>query len=57
MTVKSWRQQTDDIRTIELPHILLVSVSTIERDLKVLKIEKTIDYNGSFKDGYWKVNK
>ena len=34
-----------------------VSERTIERDLKVLTDEKTIDYIGSAKNGYWKVNK
>ena len=34
-----------------------VSERTIERDLKVLTDEKTIEYIGSAKDGYWKVNK
>ena len=34
-----------------------VSKRTIERDLKVLTDEKTIEYMGSAKDGYWKVNK
>ncbi|EGS29802.1 transcriptional regulator, DeoR family [Peptoniphilus sp. oral taxon 375 str. F0436] len=50
-------KENSNITTIELSHILLVSVSTIERDLKVLTDEKTIDYIGSAKDGYWKVNK
>lgn len=34
-----------------------VTDRTIKRDLKVLKDEKTIEYIGSAKDGYWKVNK
>ena len=34
-----------------------VSERTIERDLKVLTDEKIIEYIGSAKDGYWKVNK
>lgn len=34
-----------------------VSERTIERDLKVLTDEKTIEYIGSAKDGHWKVNK
>ena len=34
-----------------------VSERTIERDLKVLTDEKIIEYVGSAKDGYWKVNK
>ena len=50
-------KENSNITTIELSHILLVSVSTIERDLKVLTDEKTIEYIGSAKDGYWKVNK
>ena len=50
-------KENSNITTIELSHILLVSVSTIERDLKVLTDEKTIEYIGSAKDGHWKVNK
>lgn len=50
-------KKNSNITTIELSHILLVSVSTIERDLKILTDEKTIEYIGSAKDGYWKVNK
>ena len=50
-------KENSNITTIELSHILLVFVSTIERDLKVLTDEKTIEYIGSTKDGYWKVNK
>lgn len=50
-------KENSNITTIELSHILLVSVSTIERDLKILTDEKTIQYIGSAKDGYWKVNK
>lgn len=50
-------KENSNITTIELSHILLVSVSTIERDLKILTDEKTIEYIGSAKDGYWKVNK
>ena len=50
-------KENSNITTIELSHILLVSVSTIERDLKVLTDEKSIEYIGSAKDGYWKVNK
>ncbi|WP_297393548.1 hypothetical protein [uncultured Peptoniphilus sp.] len=42
---------------IELSHLFMVSVSTIERDLKVMTDEKIIEYVGSAKDGYWKVNK
>lgn len=37
--------------------MLCVSVITIKRDLKILKDEKIIEYVGSAKDGYWKVNK
>ncbi len=33
-----------------------VTDRTIKRDLKVLTDEKTIEYIGSAKDGYWKVN-
>nr|WP_200807618.1 hypothetical protein [Urinicoccus timonensis] len=50
-------KENSNITTIELSHILLVSVSTIEIDLKVLTDEKTIEYIGSAEDGYWKVNK
>ena len=50
-------KENSNITTIELSHILLVSVSTIERDLKILTDEKTIEYIGSAKVGYWKVNK
>ena len=50
-------KENSNITTIELSHLLLVSVSTIERDLKVLTDEKTIEYIGSAKNGYWKVNK
>ena len=50
-------KENSNITTIELSHILLVSVSTLERDLKILTDEKTIEYIGSAKDGYWKVNK
>ena len=50
-------KENPNITTIELSHILLVSVSTIERDLKVLTDKKSIEYIGSAKDGYWKVNK
>ena len=50
-------KENSNITTIELSHILLVSVSTIERDLKVLTDKKIIEYIGSAKDGYWKVNK
>lgn len=50
-------KENSNITTIGLSHILLVSISTIERDLKVLTDEKMIEYVGSSKDGYWKVNK
>ena len=33
-----------------------VTERTIERDLKILTDEKTIEYVGSAKSGYWKVN-
>lgn len=45
-----------NITAIELANILNVSVSTIKRDLKILADEKTIEYVGSAKSGYWKVN-
>ena len=48
-------KENSNITTIELSHILLVSVSTIERDLKVLTDEKIMGYVGSAKNGYWKV--
>ncbi|EEI85817.1 hypothetical protein HMPREF0072_1574 [Anaerococcus lactolyticus ATCC 51172] len=32
-----------------------VSKRTIERDLKILADEKTIEYIGIDKDGYWKI--
>nr|WP_276887241.1 DeoR family transcriptional regulator [Anaerococcus lactolyticus] len=50
-------KENSNITTIELSHILLVSVSTIERDLKILTDEKTIECIGSARNGYWKVNK
>ena len=50
-------KENSNITTIELSHILLVSVSTLERDLKILTDEKTIEYIGSARNGYWKVNK
>ena len=46
-----------NITAIELSNELNVSVSTINRDLKILTDEKTIEYVGSAKSGYWKVNK
>ena len=50
-------KENSKITSLELSSILYVSVSTIKRDLKVLTDEKTIEYIGSAKDGYWKVNK
>lgn len=50
-------KEKSNTTTIELSQLLLVSVSTIKRDLKVLTDEKIIEYVGSAKDGYWKVNK
>lgn len=49
-------KENSKITSLELSNILYVSVSTIKRDLKVLTDEKTIEYIGSAKDGYWKVN-
>lgn len=49
-------KENSKITSLELSNILDVSVSTIERDLKVLIDEKIIEYVGSSKDGYWKVN-
>lgn len=50
-------KENSKITSLELYSILYVSVSTIKRDLKVLTDEKTIEYIGSAKDGYWKVKK
>ena len=50
-------KENSKITSLELSSILYVSVSTIKRDLKVLTDEKTIEYIGSAKDGYWKVKK
>lgn len=47
--------ENSKITSLELSNILMVSVSTIKRDLKVLTDEKVIEYIGSAKDGYWKV--
>ncbi len=54
-TIVKLMKENSNITTIELSHILMVSVSTIERDLKVLTDEKVIEYVGSAKDGYWEV--
>ena len=48
-------KENSNITAMELSHLFLVSVSTIERDLKILTDEKIIEYVGSSKDGYWKV--
>ena len=50
-------KDTKNITALELSKLLFVSVSTIERDLKKLTDEKMIEYVGSAKDGYWRVNK
>lgn len=50
-------KENSKITSLELSNILDVSVSTINRDLKVMTDEKIIEYVGSSKDGYWKVNK
>ena len=50
-------KENSKITSLELSSILFVSLSTIKRDLKVLTDEKTIEYIGSAKNGYWKVNK
>lgn len=42
-----------NITAFELSKIFLVSISTIERDLKKLTDEKVIEYTGSAKGGYW----
>ena len=49
-------KENSKITSLELSNILDVSVSTINRDLKVMTDEKIIEYVGSAKDGYWKVN-
>jgi ATP-dependent DNA helicase RecG len=49
-------KENPNTTTVELSTMLLVSVSTVERDLKKLTDEKIIEYVGSAKDGYWKVN-
>ncbi|WP_156422973.1 DeoR family transcriptional regulator [Amygdalobacter nucleatus] len=46
-----------NITTAELSNLLLVSISTMERDLKALTDAKIIKYVGSSKDGYWQVIK
>ena len=46
-----------NITALELSKLFSVSVSTIERDLKKLTDENMIEYVGSAKDGYWRVNK
>ena len=50
-------KDTKNITALELSKLLFVSVSTIERDLKKLTDENMIEYVGSAKDGYWRVNK
>lgn len=50
-------KENPNTTTIELSNVLLVSVRTIERDLKALTEKKLIEYVGSSRDGYWKVNK
>ena len=42
---------------LELSKLLLVSKSTIERDLAQLRDEGHIEYEGSAKTGEWKLNK
>ena len=49
-------KEDEKITSLELSNMLYVSVSTIKRDLKILTEEKTIEYVGSAKNGYWKVN-
>jgi len=46
-------RNTPNTTAFELSKIFLVSISTIERDLKKLTDEKMIEYTGSAKDGYW----
>ena len=48
-------KENSKITSLELSSILYVSVSTIKRDLKIFTDEKTIEYVGSAKDGYWKI--
>lgn len=50
-------KENSEITSMELSSILYVSVSTIKRDLKVLTDGEIIEYVGSAKNGYWKVNK
>ena len=44
------------ITAYDLSKKINVTDRTIKRDLKILTDEKTIEYVGSAKDGYWKVN-
>ena len=55
--IVEFMKENSNITSLELSNILHVSVSTINRDLKILTDEKTIEYIGSAKDGYWQVNK
>ena len=50
-------ETNSEITAHELSKEFKVSKRTIERDLKVLTDGKTIEYIGSAKNGYWKVNK
>jgi len=54
--ILEFMKDNSNTTAIELSHLFMVSVSTIERDLKVLTDKKIIEYVGSAKDGYWKVN-
>lgn len=50
-------ENNPEITSTKLSKKLLVSISTIERDLKKLTDDKLIEYVGSAKNGYWKVKK
>lgn len=50
-------EKNSKVTAYDLSKEFKVSERTIERDLKVLTDEKTIEYIGSAKNGYWKVNK
>ena len=50
-------ENNPEITATDLSKKLLVSISTIERDLKKLTDDKLIEYVGSSKSGYWKVKK
>ena len=49
-------EKNSKVTAYDLSKEFKVSERTIERDLKILTDEKTIEYIGSAKNGYWKVN-